>query len=135
MSVCKSAPAPSKALLLLESRALPEFSAFCLMRPWLSLAPRGDGHPVLVLPGLLADDASTRPLRDFLKSQGYRVHGWKQGRNCGLRQNVESDMVAREVGADERAVLWPRLVDMYADFTDYQQRTDRTIPVIRLSPR
>ena len=95
MSVCKSAPAPSKALLLLESRALPEFSAFCLMRPWLSLAPRGDGHPVLVLPGLLADDASTRPLRDFLKSQGYRVHGWKQGRNCGLRQNVESDMVAR----------------------------------------
>jgi hypothetical protein len=44
-------------------------------------------------------------------------------------------MVAREVGADERAALWPRLVDMYADFTDYQQRTDRTIPVIRLSPR
>ncbi len=51
------------------------------------------------------------------------------------RRGVESDMVAREVGADERAVLWPRLVDMYADFTDYQQRTDRTIPVIRLSPR
>lgn len=95
MSVCESVPAPSKALLLLESRALPEFSAFCVMRPWLSLAPRGDGHPVLVLPGLLADDASTRPLRDFLKSQGYRVHGWKLGRNCGLRQNVESDMVAR----------------------------------------
>ena len=51
------------------------------------------------------------------------------------RRGVETEMVAREVGADERAALWPRLVDMYADFTDYQQRTDRTIPVIRLSPR
>lgn len=95
MSVCESVPPPSKALLFLESRALPEFSAFCAMRPWLSLAPSGDGHPVLVLPGLLADDGSTRPLRDFLRDHGYRVHGWKQGRNCGLRANVEADMVAR----------------------------------------
>lgn len=95
MSVRELAPPPSKALLFLESRALSEFSAFCVMRPWLSLAPRGDGHPVLVLPGLLADDGSTRPLRDFLKGHGYRVHGWKQGRNCGLRENVEADMVAR----------------------------------------
>lgn len=94
MSVNEPAP-PSRALLLLESRALPELSAFCVMRPWLSLAPRGDGHPVLVLPGLLADDASTRPLREFLKGQGYRVHGWKQGRNCGLRENVEAGMIAR----------------------------------------
>ncbi len=94
MAVREPAP-PSKTLLLLESRALSEFSAFCVMRPWLSLAPRGDGHPVLVLPGLLADDASTRPLRDFLKGHGYRVHGWKQGRNCGLRENVEAEMVAR----------------------------------------
>ena len=51
------------------------------------------------------------------------------------RRGVETDMVAREVDAEERANLWPRLVDMYADFTDYQRRTDRTIPVIRLSPR
>lgn len=95
MSLSELAPPPSPVLLLLESRALSEFSAFCVMRPWLSLAPRGDGHPVLVLPGLLADDASTGPLRDFLKSQGYRVHGWNQGRNRGLRENVEADMVAR----------------------------------------
>lgn len=95
MSMPEFVPPPSKALLFLEGRALSEFGAFCAMRPWLSLAPHGDGHPVLVLPGLLADDASTRPLRDFLKSQGYRAHGWKQGRNRGLRENVEGDMVAR----------------------------------------
>ena len=33
--------------------------------PLLSLAPRGDGHPVLVLPGLVASDTSTRPLRSL----------------------------------------------------------------------
>ena len=36
-------------------------------------APRGDGHPVLVLPGLGAGDASTRPLRWFLDRLGYRT--------------------------------------------------------------
>ena len=46
---------PSTALRLLEVRVLPEFCAFWLLWPWLSsVTPRGDGHPVLVLPGLLA---------------------------------------------------------------------------------
>ncbi len=86
---------PSKALVLLEGRAVPEFGAFWLMRPWLSATTSGDGHPVLVLPGLLADDMSTRPLRGFLNSHGYKAHGWKQGRNLRLRGGVESDMLAR----------------------------------------
>ena len=88
-------PAPSRALMFLETRALPELGAFFLMQPWLAMTPPGDGHPVLVLPGLLADDRSTRPLRGFLKSRGHAVHGWKLGRNLGLRANVEADMMAR----------------------------------------
>src|SRR5260370_14382321 len=88
-------PPPSTTLMLLEGRAMPEFGAFWLLRPWLSVTPRGDGPPVLVLPGLLADDSSTRPLRSFLNSHGYRVHGWKQGRNYGLRGSLERDMLAR----------------------------------------
>ena len=86
---------PSRTLLLLEGRALHELGAFMLLRPWLAAAPRGDGHPVLVLPGLLASDFSTQPLRSFLKAQGYAVHGWKQGRNLGLRPGVEEHMLAR----------------------------------------
>src|SRR5882672_4088958 len=86
---------PSKALMILEGRALSEFGAFWLLRPWLSATPRGDGHLVLVLPGLLADDMSTRPLRGFLNSHGYKAHGWKLGRNVGLRDTVERDMLAR----------------------------------------
>jgi hypothetical protein len=95
MAVAVEAAPPSNVLALFEGRALPELGAFWLMRPWLSTTPRGDGHPVLVLPGLLADDSSTKPLRDFLKSHGYRAHGWKLGHNRGLRANVESDMRAR----------------------------------------
>ena len=36
---------------------------------------------------------------------------------------------------DERARLWPRLVDAYADFDSYQSNTEREIPVIILQPR
>jgi pimeloyl-ACP methyl ester carboxylesterase len=93
---------PSRTLLLLEGRALHELGAFMLLRPWLGAAPRGDGHPVLVFPGLLASDFSTRPLRSFLKEQGYAVHGWRQGRNLGLRPGVEDDMLARIDDLHER---------------------------------
>lgn len=43
-------------------------------------------------------------------------------------------MVARRVGSEEKAALWPRLCAMYPDYADYQARTTRDIPVLRLSP-
>lgn len=84
---------PSKTLMFLEGRAIHEFGAFLGALPLLNLAPRGDGHPVLVLPGLVASDTSTGPLRTFLKGRGYAVSGWKQGRNLGLRDGVQDSMV------------------------------------------
>ncbi len=44
-------------------------------------------------------------------------------------------MAARRATDPEKAALWPRLVEMYRDFDDYQARTERNIPVIILSPR
>ncbi|MFL6022117.1 MAG: nitroreductase family deazaflavin-dependent oxidoreductase [Marmoricola sp.] len=35
----------------------------------------------------------------------------------------------------ERAVLWPRLVDLYPDYASYQSWTEREIPVVVLEPR
>src|SRR5580658_8813505 len=84
---------PSKTLMFLEGRAVHELGAFIGALPLLSLAPTGDGHPVLVLPGLVASDSSTRPLRSFLKNRGYAVSGWRQGRNLGLREGVRDAMV------------------------------------------
>ena len=65
--------APSRTLMFLEGRALHELGAFLGALPLLSLAPKGDGHPVLVLPGLVASDSSTRPLRGFLKIAAIRL--------------------------------------------------------------
>ena len=85
--------APSRTLMFLEGRAFHEFGAFLGALPLVGLAPKGDGHPVLVLPGLVASDASTRPLRSFLQNRGYAVSGWRQGRNLGLREGVQHAMV------------------------------------------
>jgi pimeloyl-ACP methyl ester carboxylesterase len=77
-------PAPSAGLLLTEpARGLVGLAALPLAAPWLASAPRGDGHGVLVVPGLLASDMSTTLLRRFLRWLGYDVRGWELGRNVG----------------------------------------------------
>ena len=86
---------PSRLLLALEVRGILELQAFFAAYPLLRRAPRGEGHPVLVLPGLAASDVSTWPLRTYLKAQGYAAHGWKQGTNRGPRPGVEVGMDAR----------------------------------------
>jgi deazaflavin-dependent oxidoreductase (nitroreductase family) len=43
-------------------------------------------------------------------------------------------MHARTATPAERAVLWPRLVAVYADFESYQSWTDREIPVVVCEP-
>lgn len=80
---------PSAWLLLAESRAWAEYAAFWLITPWLRRLPRGDGHPVLVVPGFGATDFSTRPLRRLLRRLGYAAHGWELGRNLGMRPPVK----------------------------------------------
>ena len=76
---------PSDWLALTEApRAIFEFASFLALRPALSFLPRGDGHPVLVLPGFLASDTSTIPLRNLLTQLGYDAVGWDMGRNIQI---------------------------------------------------
>ena len=78
-----------------EARAGPELAAFmATAAPLVAGAPRGDGHPVLVLPGLGASDASTRPLRWFLDRLGYRTSGWGLGTNTGPSTETADDLSA-----------------------------------------
>lgn len=86
---------PSKLWLLLEARAAGELLTTMALRRWLRRLPRGDGHPVLLLPGFLASDFSTRPLRSFLRDLGYWAHRWKLGRNLGVRGDLEERMAER----------------------------------------
>jgi pimeloyl-ACP methyl ester carboxylesterase len=74
---------PGLLELALEARAPFEYGAAIAAMPLLRRAPRGDGHPVLVLPGLGASDRSTAPLRRFLGELGYAAHAWQLGRNLG----------------------------------------------------
>lgn len=78
--------APSALLALTElPRAVAELGALPLAAPLLWTAPRGDGHPVLVLPGFTTTDRSTGVLRRYLMRMGYDAHAWELGRNLGPR--------------------------------------------------
>src|SRR6201995_5984186 len=80
---------PAPGLLLTEPiRGLADLTALLLAAPALLTGPRGDGHRVLVFPGLLAGDASTVPLRAFLRWLGYDVRGWALGRNTGPTEAI-----------------------------------------------
>jgi pimeloyl-ACP methyl ester carboxylesterase len=80
--------APGPWQLMLEARAPWELAALLAATPWLNQLPRGDGHPVIVFPGLGASDASTLPLRQFLRQRGYTPYAWQQGFNFGPRHGV-----------------------------------------------
>jgi F420H(2)-dependent quinone reductase len=45
------------------------------------------------------------------------------------------DAVVREVTGDERATWWERCVAVYPPYEEYQERTDRQIPVLVASRR
>ena len=92
---------PGLSLLLAEVRGIFEFNASLFFSPLLLRAPRGDGHPVLTLPGFLASDLSMAPMRRYLKELGYDAYAWNKGRNVGgvLRM---------------RAALRDRLAEVYA---------------------
>mgnify|MGYP003707195583 CR=1 FL=1 len=74
---------PGLGLLFAEARGLLELNASILLSPLLMRAPKGDGHPVLALPGFLASDLSMVPMRRYLRELGYDAHAWRMGRNLG----------------------------------------------------
>jgi pimeloyl-ACP methyl ester carboxylesterase len=101
--VAREQDGPSLPLYLSEpGRAAADFGLYLAARPVMQLLPQGDGHPVLVLPGLLADDASTRILRLTLRRLGYRVHGWRLGRNIGPTETCVRGMRDRVAELSDR---------------------------------
>jgi hypothetical protein len=86
---------PIAWLALEGQRAFAEWLAYFPAARWLERAPRGDGHPVLVLPGFMASDESTGILRRYLKRLGHRSHPWLLGRNLGSPNFVRERLVDR----------------------------------------
>ena len=104
--------APGAFLLALESRAPLELTATIATWPLLRNAPTGDGHAVIVFPGLAAGDLSTVPLRNFLSSLGYESYGWDLGLNFGPREGVLAksmervQAIAKDTGGKVSLIGW-----------------------------
>ena len=72
--------------------------------PMLAAAPRGDGRPVMLLPGLVNGDRSMVVMRRYLEQLGYHAAGWRLGRNFG----------SRAIGADGERLL-ERIAELHAE--------------------
>lgn len=84
---------PSPALLVTEPpRAGLDLAALAAASPLLMAARRGDGHPVLVLPGLLTGDPATTLMRTVLRALGHDVSGWSLGTNRGPTGHVVREL-------------------------------------------
>src|SRR3954465_5175260 len=97
MTARPSRTSPRRRALLAATepaRTLATAGSMAALPPLLRWAPRGEPHPVLVLPGLMASDLSTRLLRGWLGSLGYPVVGWALGRNRGPTEEGVSELPA-----------------------------------------
>ncbi len=113
---------PNRNLALAEApRALSEIASLPSAAPFLFLAPRGDGHPVLVMPGFGGGDRSTTVIRGFVRSLGFRAHTWNLGTNLGpgmtdLRARLVErlDEVYQESGGRKVSIVGWSLGGVYA---------------------
>lgn len=110
---------PHLGLMLAEARALVEFNASLLLSPLLLRARRGDGHPVLALPGFLASDLSMAPLRRYLRELGYDAQAWQMGRNTGGIARMRTALLDRlatihDTGGRKVSLVGWSLGGMYA---------------------
>ena len=76
-------PPPLPLALLEPARGVSELITLPLAGALLTLAPKGDGHAVITMPGFLASDISMGPIRRYLRRQGYDTRPWTLGRNMG----------------------------------------------------
>lgn len=89
---------PSPSLTLMEPfRAAMEFAVQQFTTP--SRAAPGDGHPVVIFPGLGADGSSVSILRARCRELGYEAFDWGQGFNTGPRGELDAwfDALANQI--------------------------------------
>lgn len=90
-----NAQPPPRALRRAERKTALEYAVTRMSGQLVDRWPRGDGHPVLVLPGFLAGPESTIYLRHFLRRLGYHAYDWRMGRNLGFRPGMEETLTSR----------------------------------------
>lgn len=79
-------------------RALVEFAMLAPAHSILTRAPRGDGHPVIAIPGYRSNDSAMLVLRRYLRRWGYEPYPWGLGTNLGVgyeRLDYEKQLTRR----------------------------------------
>jgi len=94
---------PSAAARLAEVRTVREVGRLAVAGPRLARGPRGDGGPVIDIPGWLAPEASGAPLRAYLRALGHDARGWGHGTNRGDPQRDAERLGRRVVELAARA--------------------------------
>ncbi|MFK7958798.1 MAG: esterase/lipase family protein [Lysobacterales bacterium] len=79
---------PSLILLAMEGRVALDAASMAPMFALRRFLPRGDGHPVLFLPGFLTSSSATWPLRRYFAGLDYASHRWKLGTNLGYSEEL-----------------------------------------------
>ncbi len=104
--------APARRGILGEALGLLELPRLLLRSPDLARQPRGDGGPVMVLPGFGVGGGSTALIRGYLRALGWDARDWGLGRNHGdvpdlIPQVVERlEQLADEAGRPAALVGW-----------------------------
>ena len=98
----ESLQAPDPLRVLREARGLVELPRLLFRFPELARQPRGQGQPVLILPGYGAGDGSTAILKSYLRLLGYRARGWGLGRNTGNPKELLPRVLRRVASLAQR---------------------------------
>jgi len=83
MDSTQTYPFRAPPLSLLATEPLRALLDYCAARIGCEAMPVGDGHPVVVYPGLAGGALSTAHLRRYLRDCGFTVHDWQGGINTG----------------------------------------------------
>ncbi len=106
-----SAP-PPLSLLVGEARVFSDWARGARENRWLAEAHKGDGHPVMILPGFMVHDTRMALMKATLRRAGYRAHGWGLGRNLGVtaemldRIDARMDWIERRSGKPATLLGW-----------------------------
>lgn len=95
MNIPQNLPAPSLFNFFSEPRFLVESLSVFMASSYFKNLPRGNGEPVMVLPGLTTSDEVTFLLRKFLIEKGYKVYGWGLGINVGFKPRYEEKLLRK----------------------------------------
>jgi dienelactone hydrolase len=106
------AAAPPLSLLFAEARVLNDWARGARENAAIAQGYDGAGHPVMVLPGFMVDDARLALLKATLEEANYRAYGWGQGRNLGVtadmleRLDVQMDQIEQEERGPVTLIGW-----------------------------